>query len=135
MSGVEYRSSMDGKDYGKALQAATEAALQKAGIIVEAQAVALAPRDTGRLKGSITYRTRSGGSTPREPAGAGDVVSAPLDNRSVHIGTGVNYAQHQEYGTVRMSAQPFLRPALHMKKGDILRDFQKWVQEHLKRGK
>lgn len=151
MNGVTWRSSMDGKNYGDAMNRAIELALRQAGIIVEEQAVALAPVDTGRLKGSITWRTENDGSEVREPAEWGDAVSSPTDSKSVYIGTNVEYAQHIEYGVShvgggifrgirramarRRSAQAFLRPALHEKKQDITRDFAKWVQEYLKRGR
>ena len=135
MNGVTWHSTMDGKDPGDAMNRAIELALRQAGIIVEEQAVALAPTDTGRLKGSITWRTKQGGSQVRGPATGDDAVGTPDDTISVNIGTNVDYAQHQEYGTRFMDAQPFLRPALHAKKKVILRDFAKWVQEYLKRGR
>ena len=54
-----------------------------------------APVDTGRLRSSITHEV--GG----DPEG---IVA--------RVGTNVEYAPHLEYGTSRMKARPFLRPAL-----------------------
>jgi len=163
-SGVTWSNSMDGNNYATAMDKALKQAVTKAGIIIERQAVALAPTDSGRLKGSITWRTRSDGDGVRTPAKANDGVSKPSRKWTAHIGTNVEYAPHVEYGTdshvVRakrgkyltfkvgghwvkkesvkipsIPAQPFLRPALSAKKRVIMRDFQKWVDIFLKRGK
>lgn len=64
-------------------------------IRVESRAKHLAPVDTGRLRSSITHEMGTEG---------GDLVG--------RVGTNVEYARHQELGTSRMAAQPFLRPAL-----------------------
>lgn len=64
-------------------------------IRVERRAKQLAPVDTGRLRSSITHETGREG---------GELVG--------RVGTNVDYAPHQELGTSRMAAQPYLRPAL-----------------------
>lgn len=134
-SGVTWTNTMDGKNYPSAMDGAVQKALVKAGVIVERQASALAPVDLGRLRGSITYATAKERSNVDAPASLTDGVSAPTDKWTVHIGTNVDYAPHVEYGTRRMSAQPFLRPALMAHKSDITRDFAGWVREFLQRGK
>ncbi len=55
----------------------------------------LAPVDTGRLRSSITFEIGQSGTF---------IVG--------RVGTNVHYAPHLEYGTVKMRARPFLRPAL-----------------------
>ena len=80
--------------------------------MIEGQAVLLAPKDTGRLQGSITYATDKVSDRPRHPAKSGDAVSAPNDEWTLHVGTNVEYAEYQEYGTRFQGSQPFLRPAL-----------------------
>jgi HK97 gp10 family phage protein len=65
--------------------------LPKAGVAVQAEAIRLAPVDLGRLKGSIKFKV------------SGDQVK---------VGTNVEYAAYQEYGTYKMRGKPFLRPAL-----------------------
>lgn len=50
------------------------------------------PVDTGRLRNSITYETRT-------------------LQKEVYIGSNVEYAPYVELGTSRMAARPFLRPA------------------------
>ena len=88
------------------------------GLVVEGQAKELAPYDTTRLRGSITTVSGMGQrTTPKEMALASDVIQAPRKPFETFVGTPVKYGPHQEYGTVRMSAQPFLRPALDMARG------------------
>lgn len=51
--------------------------------------------DTGRLRSSITYEIGESG---------GELAA--------RVGTNVEYAPYVEFGTRRMRAQPFLRPAI-----------------------
>lgn len=60
-------------------------------------AVAAAPVDTGRLRQSIGLQKRGEG--------------------HYRVGTNVEYAPYVEYGTRRMAAQPFMRPALERNRG------------------
>ena len=69
--------------------------LTRRAIKVEAAAKRLCPVDTGRLRSSITWQLQ------QDARGLMAVV-----------GTNVDYAPHVEFGTSRMRAQPFLRPAL-----------------------
>lgn len=78
---------------------AVERGVHKAGLLVEGAAKPLAPIDTGALRGSIHTTTR--------PTGDGATAS---------VGTNVEYAAHQEFGTSRMKAQPYLQPALQKNK-------------------
>lgn len=75
------------------ISAATIRALERMGSQCEGYAVDLCPVDTGRLQGSITYR----------------VIISP--EKSVVVGTNVEYGIDVELGTYKMHAQPFLRPA------------------------
>lgn len=74
--------------------------LRKACIIAETEAKRLAPVDTGRLKSSITHR-----------------VSA----FRAEIGSPVHYAAYQEFGTRKMEAHPYLRPAIINKWDEIVK--------------
>lgn len=138
MISMTVSNGMEGKDYGGAVEKATLAALAQAGIIVERATVANIDGqeivDTGRLKGSITWAVRDKGSNVSGAARAGDKVSSPSDSYTVHVGTNVEYAPHHEYGTVKMGARPYLRPALQSMKGAIRQDFAKWVKEFMRRG-
>jgi len=70
------------------------AGLVKATLLVERTAKELVPVDTGTLKRSITHEFHS--------------------KTHATVGSNVEYAPFVELGTSRMTAQPFLRPALHM---------------------
>jgi len=75
-------------------------ALTGAALIVEGSAKNLSPVDTGNLKGSITHE---------------------VTKEMAKIGTNVEYSPYLEYGTVKMAAQPYLRPALDDNKTAIER--------------
>lgn len=69
---------------------ATQIALEAIGLQAEGYAKKKCPVDTGNLRNSITH---------------------VYDEDSAYIGTNVEYAPYVEFGTSRMKAQPFLRPA------------------------
>lgn len=74
-----------------AVEGARRRALHSAALVVLGGAQLRAPVDTGRLRASLAYEV------------TGDAA---------FVGTNVEYAPHVEYGTVKMEAQPYLRPAL-----------------------
>jgi HK97 gp10 family phage protein len=83
--------------------------LERAGERIASMARGLVPVDTGALKGSIRVRRLSGD---------------PYLNVRVYAGSrekgGAFYAHMVEYGTVKMSKKPFLRPALDSVKGNVI---------------
>ena len=83
----------------QSVENAKRGGLEAASLIVEADATLRAPVDTGNLRSSITHR----------------VVS----DEEAKIGTNVDYAPYLEYGTHKMAAQPYLRPALDSNKARI----------------
>lgn len=129
------------------LQAAIERALEMAGGIVESAAKEILTAnksvDTGLLRNSIThaiggeypaidqYSNNAGGTSKsgkkiEEKIGTYD-QPAPRDTgneRSVYIGTNVEYAPFVELGTSRSTAKPYLRPAVEQSKEKIRRAFQ-----------
>lgn len=80
------------------------AALTRGALLVEREAKALAPVDTGRLRASITH----------------GVTVTPVGAEAT-VGTGVEYAVFQEFGTSRQPAQPFLFPAFEANRVEIVR--------------
>ena len=82
----------------RAAEQAKKKALTEAALIVEGQAVSLAPVDTGNLKNSITHQVK------------GD---------EARIGTNTDYGPYLEFGTRKMPAQPYLRPAMDKNKNNI----------------
>jgi len=87
-----------------------EKGLQKVAIKVVAQAKSLAPVDTARLRNSISYALADGFKGGANGDASPITVTPP--NGSAYVGTNVDYAVYQEFGTRRMAPQPFLRPAL-----------------------
>lgn len=70
----------------------TTRGLDAIGATAERYAKKDCPVDTGRLRNSITYETRT-------------------LSKEVYIGTNVEYGPYVELGTSRMAARPFIRPA------------------------
>lgn len=85
----------------------------KMGLYAVRQAKQKAPVDTGRLRASITIADSDGLIQPIDnEALTGDGVEPSNENFVVKIGTNVSYSSFIEFGTVKMSPQPFLRPAV-----------------------
>ena len=93
----------------KASDEAIARALEAIGLQAEGYAKLLAPVDTGRLRNSISHE---------------------VSDQTVYIGTNVEYAAYQEFGTRRMKAQPYLAPAVE----DHLTEYQKLAEAMLKQG-
>ena len=89
----------------------------EAAIVVERQAIALCPIDSGRLKGSITIEGMGESTAIEAPAIASDKITGPNDENEIYVGTNVDYAAYQEFGTKNTEAQAYLRPALDIAKG------------------
>ena len=95
-------------------QASDEAikrSLEAIGLQAEGYAKMLCPVDTGNLRNSITHEV--------------DVA-----DKKAYIGTNVEYAAYVEYGTSRMRAQPYLKPAVV----DHADEYSKMVEYYLKNG-
>jgi HK97 gp10 family phage protein len=88
---------------------------------VEAEAKALAPYETGALKGSIYTRVKGGGGSQPKMIGNAphEEIPAPGGNVIAVVGSGIEYAAFQELGTSRMGAQPFLGPAAEDRAHDL----------------
>lgn len=105
----------------------------EAGLIIQGQAVALTPVDTGRLRGSIATKSKTkekvqNKSTTKE----GDIISGEIQENEAYVGTNVGYSPYIEYGTVKMSAQPFMRPAFDLSQGKTLEVFEKNGKQEFK---
>ncbi len=80
--------------------------MEKACLLVENDAKRFVAVDTGRLRASLAHEVKKEGK---------EVVGI--------VGTNVEYAIEQEYGTGKMPAHPYLRPALEKNKIAIKRLF------------
>jgi HK97 gp10 family phage protein len=94
------------------------------GIACMSMAKLFCPVDSGRLRSSISvlsksekYNTDTGVSTTVD---TDEVQIPPADEYTVFVGTNVDYATFQEFGTIKMGAQPFLRPAMDYVSGKAL---------------
>lgn len=83
-------------------------ALTRCGFEMERYAKENAPVDTGRLRNSI-----------------GNYV----DDDTAYVGTNVEYAPYQEFGTSRQSGKAFLAPAIE----DHIPQYRDIIEEELKR--
>lgn len=77
-------------------------ALTAGALPIQNEAKILAPYETGTLRRSIHT----------------EIVTHGDDRIVAEIGTDVEYAGHQEFGTRKMAAHPFLRPAFDTKLSD-----------------
>ncbi len=132
------KNTMRGKDYGDAIENATERAMNAIGVFLEQEVInrAASIRDTGRYLGSITFATKKNRSHTRSPYNKpGDEVSEPRNKGEVHIGTNVEYGPHWEYGTIKLTAQPHFRPALNDNRKRVRELEREEIHKGLKRGK
>ena len=97
-----------------------EAGMAALGETAAARAADVAPVDTGRLKNSISWATKN-------QNGGRDADSTPLTNpedNSVYIGTNVEYAKYQEYGTSKgITGKHFLQYGANSTFGDYAKTF------------
>ena len=105
---VEIRED-NARQIADAIDQALAKALEEVGLVAEGYAKKACPVDTGRLRNSITHQVR-----PSE--------------KSVYIGTNVEYAPYVELSTSRTKAQPFLRPAA----SDHESTYRKIFEKHLR---
>lgn len=101
---IEIRED-NARQIADAIDQALARALEEVGLVAEGYAKKACPVDTGRLRNSITHQVR-----PSE--------------KSVYIGTNVEYAPYVELGTSRMKPQPFLRPAAADHEGSYKKIFE-----------
>jgi len=74
-----------------AIPVAEDRALEKIGMVAEGYAQKACPVDTGLLRDSIMHYVE--------------------EDKTVLIGTAIEYAPFVEFGTSKQKAQPYLRPA------------------------
>lgn len=118
---ADFDLTMYDKQAIRAIDGTLEEGILKTAIEVTSEAKKLAPVAKiygGNLKGSIQWVTDKGQS-------GGDSSSTALTERppknGAIVGTPVEYAVYQEFGTRKMNAQPFLRPAMDLVSGEPLK--------------
>jgi hypothetical protein len=103
----------------KAIGDSLEAGIINLAVDITAQAKEICPVADymgGNLKGSIQWESSDGQSGGRESAGT---LTTNPPKRGAIVGTPVEYGVYQEFGTRKMNAQPFLRPARDMIAGGM----------------
>jgi HK97 gp10 family phage protein len=96
----------------KATPKQAETAVRAGLLVIEGAAVRKAPVLTGTLRRSIHTET-----------------AATADGAVGRTGTNVEYAPFQEFGTSRMRAQPFLRPAFDENKDEALGEVERALKQ------
>lgn len=120
------------------------------GLMVEGQAIELCARRYGLLAASINTQSINDGTELKAPdkyKTIGDnrnafdesmarrtfsKIEKPKDDMEVFVGTHVDYGPYVEFGTVKSSAQPFLRPSLDLAQGKKLTIIEIEGKKHLK---
>lgn len=106
-------------------------ALVKGAQDIESAMEMLVPEDQGDLLGSIQV-TGPGETTPDYAEGGGS-VTLKENQAAVTVGnTDVRYGHIVEFGSVKMEAQPFMRPAFRLKKAKVLRRIQSAITKAIK---
>lgn len=96
---------------------ALRAAVRAGASTVRAEAINMAPQDTGRLRRAIYLKHI------REKSGAHQqtfYVSVRAGKRYRKRELDAYYWRFVEFGTAKMAARPFMRPAFEVRKGDAL---------------
>ena len=148
---MDIKFTDNSKEVLEAMQQAAVRALEKCGLTAEGYAKKLAPVGTpestgipgyigGLLRGSITHALsgeQPAISTYQDNAGtrrgsySGTAPEEIDSNKSaVYIGTNVEYSSYVELGTIKMDAQPFLKPAV----ADHANTYRKIIEKELKNG-
>ena len=139
------------KEVSDKIKAAVLRGLETCGLVAEGYAKKLAPVGTpestgipgyigGLLRGSITHAVsgkQPSISTYQDNAGkrrGSYSGTAPeegdANKKAVYIGTNVEYSSYVELGTIKMDAQPFLKPAV----SDHANEYRKIIENELKNG-
>ena len=130
---VEMKTKWNGDIVKVKGHSAMQKSIYEIGYIVEGQAKELAARRYGYLAASINVQFNGGGDELENPSDYAKEtppknhnvnsfrkITAPSEDNVVLVGTAVDYGPHVEFGTVKMSAQPFLRPAVDLAQGKTL---------------
>lgn len=96
----------------KALMEAFKATVEAVPFMAENVALDKVPVDTGRLKGTIKAE-----------------IEGTSENPILVLSADTNYAEYVEFGTSRMKAQPFLRPAIEYVEENAPKLFQKELKK------
>jgi HK97 gp10 family phage protein len=118
----------------KAAREAVKPALMQGGYEVADTIEALAPEDTGDLKGSVAVTGPGQATPPYSQPGGSDVV--PENAVAVTVGNSdVRYPHLQEYGTTKMAAQPFFWPGVRLSRKKALNRIKRAIGKAIRGAK
>ena len=109
---------------------------------VEGVAKSLAAVDTGAMKASIFTKTHSSNGFDNASGAAGglnpdtgihDPTPSECPLMTAYVAPGVDYAYWQEFGTGKMSAQPFLTPAIEKADGQFIGHIKQILNEDIQK--
>lgn len=112
-------------------KSATRRALIKAAQPTADAAAESAPVRSGALKDSIAVSTKLAKSQQREAGPAAPDETRVFVGPSYNLGDGGRHGHLLEFGTINMSAQPFMRPAWEMTKDGALKAVQDAMREEI----
>lgn len=127
------------KDISKVLEESTMKGILETCIKVVTNAKSISPVDDGRLRNSIMW------SVPQLKGGFNNSAGEKADNEITpkpqklegYVGSNTEYSIYQEFGTRKMAAQPYLRPAIEFvrtgDKTDILRRMKEEAEKEISR--
>ena len=110
-------------DPKKAVKLALNPSSLNIGVAIASQAKLLAPVDHGQLRNSISVSTlketkllNDGRFSPKTSPMeyAEELDTQGLKANEAYVGSNTDHAIHLEYGTIKMVAQPFLRPSAEL---------------------
>jgi len=125
VEGVE-KAISELKKYQVIKRQAIKDILAEVGFKIEGDAKREVRVDTGRLRASV-----STGISGKLGHSDKDKVDQPSGERGmvVVVGTNVEYAPYQEFGTRKMSGKPYLYPAYHKNEGEALKRISKVMKK------
>ncbi|MCP4589098.1 HK97-gp10 family putative phage morphogenesis protein [Pseudoalteromonas sp.] len=118
-------------------EATIESTLEIA-IEAAAEAKSLQQPDTGRLRNSIMWKTKTNEGGLDDKGGPGapyKVDEMPRSDKEAIVGFNLNYGIYIEFGTKYMAPQPFLRPSMAIMRGAKTADIIKKINDENLRGK
>ena len=110
-------------DPKKAVKLALNPSSLNIGVAIASQAKLLAPVDHGQLRNSLSASTlketkllNDGRFSPKTSPMeyAEELDTQGLKENEAYVGSNSDHAIHLEYGTIKMVAQPFLRPSAEL---------------------
>jgi HK97 gp10 family phage protein len=129
---------INGKPF-KGTETGNERGILESAIYVSNQAKTLAPVDLGQLRNSVMYKTgtkQKGGFNNSSGEQAELEIQVEPKKDEAFVGSNLDYATYQEFGTRTMNAQPFLRPAVQtLNLSDIAPIYRKEMTKALREGK